>query len=125
MTLLIDTAVVTPRERLDYWREESCDAYHPLQIENASREGFSARMWAHELGALSFFRIATAPNTMIRTSRAIAASDPECLHVSVIERGQLDTAQEGRCSVARPGDVVSYATSNPAIIRAGVPFEVL
>jgi len=40
-------------------------------------------------------------------------------------RGQLDTAQEGRYAVARPGDVVSYETSHPAIIRAEAPFEVL
>src|SRR5262249_19863079 len=60
-----------------------------------------------------------------RTARAVAIADHECLHVSVIQRGQLDTAQEGRYSVARPGDVVSYATSSPAIIRADSPFEVL
>ena len=125
MTLLIDTAVVPARERVDFWWEESWDAYHPLQIQSASKERFFARMWANDLGPLNFFRIAAAPNTMIRTSKAIAVSDPECLHVSVIQRGQLDTAQEGRYAVARPGDVVSYETSHPAIIRADAPFEVL
>ena len=125
MSLLIDTAEVPARDRVDFWWEESWDAYHPLQIHSVARERFFARMWANELGPLSFFRIAAAPNTMIRTSKAIAIADPECLHVSVIQRGQLDTAQEGRYSVARPGDVVSYATSHPAIIRADQAFEVL
>ena len=125
MGLLIDTAVVPARERLDFWWEESCDAFHPLQIQSAARERFFAQMWAYELGPLSFFRIAAAPNTMLRTSRAIAAYDPECLHVSVIQRGQLDAAQEGRCAVVRAGDMVSYETSHPTIVRAEKPFEVL
>jgi AraC-like DNA-binding protein len=125
MALLIDTAVVPAHERLDYWWEESCDAYHPLQIQSAARERFFAQMWAHELGPLSFFRIAAAPNTMVRTSRAIAASDPECLHVSIVQRGRLDTAQEGRCAVAYAGDLVSYETSHPVLVRAAAPFEVL
>jgi AraC-like DNA-binding protein len=125
MTLVIDTAVVPARERVDFWWEESWDAYHPLRIQSAARERFFARMWADQLGPLSFFRIAAAPNTMIRTSKAIAVADPECLHVSVMQRGQLDTAQDGRYAVTRPGDVVSYETSSPAIIRADAPFEVL
>ncbi len=125
MGLLIDTAMVPARERLDFWWESSCEAYHPLQIQSASKERFFAQMWAYELGPLGFFRIAAAPNTMLRTSRAIAAWDPECLHVSVIERGQLDASQEGRSAVARAGDVISYETSHPVIFRAERPFEVL
>ena len=125
MGLLIDTAVVPARERLDFWWEESCDAYHPLQIQSATRERFFARMWAYELGPLGFFRIAAAPNTMVRTSRAIAASDPECLHVSVIERGRLDSAQEGRSAIASVGDMVCYETSHPVMVQAEAPFEVL
>ena len=76
MTLLIDTAVVPARERLDFWWEESWGAYHPLQIRSAARERFFARMWAYELGPLGFFRIAAAPNAMARTSKAIAAGRP-------------------------------------------------
>lgn len=125
MTLLIDTGVVPARERLDFWWEESWGAYHPLQIRSAARERFFARMWAHELGPLGFFRIAAAPNAMARTSKAIAVADPECLHVSVVQRGRLATSQEGRHAVGRPGDVVSYDTSRPVVCRADVPFEVL
>ena len=102
MTLLIDTAVVPARERLDFWLESSFDAYLPVQIRSAAKEEFGARMWGYDLGQLSVFRIAAAANTMIRTSRAIAACDPECLHVSVVLRGQLNAAQEGRTGVAGP-----------------------
>ena len=107
MAVVIDTAFVPARERLDFWAESSCNAYVPLQVRSAERKSFWARMWADTLGPLSVFRITTAPNTMIRTSRAVAAGDPECLDLSVILRGQLNSAQDGRNGVARSGDLIS------------------
>ena len=65
MALLIDTAMVPARERLDFWLESSTDAYLPIQIRSAAKEQFCARMWGYELGPVSFFRIAAAANTMI------------------------------------------------------------
>jgi AraC-like DNA-binding protein len=125
VTLLIDTAVVPPRERLDFWSESSRDAYHPVQIRSPEPERFWARMWGYELGPISIFRIVAAANTMIRSSRAIARGDPECLHLEVILRGQMNAAQEGRTDIARSGDVISYETSHPAVFRADRPFESL
>lgn len=125
MTLLIDTQAVPARERLDFWSESSSAAYHPVQIRSPDRERFWARMWGYELGPLSFFRISAAANTMIRTSRAIASGDPECLHLEVVLRGQINAAQEGRTGIACRGDVISYETSHPAVFRADEPFETL
>jgi AraC-like DNA-binding protein len=121
--ILIDTAVVPAGERLDFWMESSCAAYVPLQIRSADRGAFWARMWAYELGPLHVYRIAAAANTMIRTSRAVAAGDPECIDLSVVMRGQLNSAQQGRSGVARTGDVISKETSHPAILCADDPFE--
>jgi AraC-like DNA-binding protein len=123
MAVVIDTALVPPRERLDFWAESSCNAYVPLQVRSAERKSFWARMWTDTLGPLSVFRITTAPNTMIRTSRAVAAGDPECLDLSVILRGQLNSAQDGRNGVARSGDLIAKETSRPAVLRAEAPFE--
>lgn len=125
MALLIDTAVVPARERLDFWLESSHDAYLPVEIRSAAKEQFGARMLGYELGPLRFFRISAVANTMLRTSRAIAASDPECLHLSIVLLGQLNAAQEGRTGVARAGDVISYETSHPVVFRADRPFESL
>ena len=121
--LLIDTATVPAADRLDFWSEAAFDAYLPVQICSPVKEQFGARMWGWELGPLSLFRIEAAPNTMMRSARAIAACDPECLHVSVVLRGRIDAAQEGRTGVARAGDVISYETSHPVIFRAGQPYE--
>jgi AraC-like DNA-binding protein len=125
MALLIDTAVVPARERVEFWSESSCAAYHPVQIRTGADGEFWARMWAHELGPLSIYRIVAAANTMIRTSRSIAVGDPECLHLEVILRGQMNAAQEGRTGVALAGDIISYETSHPALFRADAPFESL
>jgi AraC-like DNA-binding protein len=125
MTLLIDTASVPARERIEFWSEAAFDAYLPVQIRTAEKDEFAARMWGYELGPLSFYRIAAAANTMVRTSRAVAACDPECLHLSVVMRGQINAAQEGRTGVARIGDFISYETSHPVVFRADQPFESL
>jgi AraC-like DNA-binding protein len=123
--LLIDTAKVAASERLAFWSDSSFDAYLPVQVRSPAGEQFGARMWGYELGPLRLFRIAAAPNTMMRGSRAIAASDPECLHLSVVLRGQISAAQEGRTGVAQIGDLISYETSHPVIFRADKPYESL
>ena len=125
MTLLIDTAAVPASERVDFWSESAHGPYHPLQIRSAAKGKFWARMWGYELGPLGVFRIVAAGNTMIRTSRAIAAGDPECVHVGVVVAGQLNAAQSGRHCVARTGDMVSYETSHPVVLQADQPFETL
>jgi AraC-like DNA-binding protein len=123
--LLIDTATVSPSDRLDFWASSAFDAYLPVQIRSPLNGRFGARMWGYELGPLSLFRIEAAPNTMRRSSRAIAAADPECLHLSVILRGQIEAEQEGRTGLARMGDVISYETSHPVMFRAEKPYESL
>jgi len=123
MTLLIDTAVVSAADRVDFWSEASREIYHPVQIRTDARERFSARMWGDELPSIGLFRIATAPNTMTRTPKTIAAGDPECLHLKILLRGRIHAAQDHRCDVLGPGDMTMYDTSQPAIFRADESFE--
>jgi AraC-like DNA-binding protein len=123
--LLIDTATVPASDRLEFWSESSSEAYLPVHIRTPARDEFAARMWGYSLGPISLFRISAVPNTMMRTSQAIASCDPECLHLSVVLRGRINAAQEGRTGVARIGDVISYETSHPVIFRADQPYESL
>ena len=125
MVLLIDTAMVPARERLDFWLESSTDSYLPVHVRSRAKEQFGARMWGNAFGPISFFRIAAAANTMMRTPRAIAACDPECLHLTVVLRGQMEAVQDGRTGIAGIGDVISYETSHPMEFRANEPFESL
>jgi AraC-like DNA-binding protein len=125
MTLLIDTAVVPARDRVDFWANSSHDVYHPLQIRTDASERFRARMWGEWLASVGLFRVAASANTMSRTPADIAAGDPECLHVSILLRGHLHGAQHHRECVLDPGDMTTYDTSEPAIFRAGQPFDLL
>ena len=61
MTLLIDTGVVEVQNRVEFWANASCDAYHPLQIRADGRERFRARMWRDTLASLGMFRVAASP----------------------------------------------------------------
>jgi len=125
MALLIDTGVVPARQRAEFWSEASCDVYHPLEIRTDAGERFAARMWRDEIASVGVFRIAAEPNTMRRTPRAIAAGDPECLHVTVMLRGRLLAKQQDRCNLVAAGDMTSYNTSAPAVMHADEPIEAL
>lgn len=125
MDLLIDTGVVAPSDRADFWAQSSGDVYHPLQIRTDRSDRFSARMWGQWLDSVGVFRVAAGANTMCRTRREIAAGDPEHLHLSLLLRGQLQGAQARRSTLLRPGDMTTYDTSQPAIFRAPEPFDLL
>jgi AraC-like DNA-binding protein len=125
MALLIDTAVVAASERVDYWSQASRDIYHPVQIASDAGDRFSARMWGDELSSIGLFRLATAPNTMSRTAKQIAAGDPECLHLKILLRGRMHAAQGHRSDVLGPGDMTMYDTSQPAVFRADESFEAI
>ena len=125
MTLLIDTCVVAPPHRVEFWAQSSYDVYHPLQIQSDETDRFSARMWGDWLSCVGFYRIAAESNTMSRTPADIAAGDPECLHLSLLLRGQLEGAQQHRTVALKPGDMTAYDTSQPAIFRAPEPFDLL
>ncbi|MGH2849194.1 MAG: helix-turn-helix domain-containing protein [Solirubrobacteraceae bacterium] len=125
MTLLIDTGVVPARQRVDFWSSASCYIYHPLAIRADARDRFSARMWGDQVGSIGLYRIAAAPNTMTRTPKAIAAGDPECLHLSLLLRGHMKISQQSRADLIAPGDLTAYDTSQPAVMRADEPFEAL
>ena len=125
MSLLIDTAAVLPRDRVEFWANSSYEVYHPLTIRTDAAERFQARMWGEWLASVGLFRVAALPNTMSRTRGEIAAGDPECLHLSILLRGHLHGAQHHRECVLSPGDMTTYDTSEPAIFRAGEPFDLL
>lgn len=125
MTLLIDTGVVEEQNRVEFWTNASRDAYHPLQIRADGRERFRARMWRDTLASMGMFRVAASANTMTRSRQDIAAGNDESLHFSILLRGHLHKAQQGRASVLGPGDMAVYDTAQPVVLRADEDFDVL
>jgi AraC-like DNA-binding protein len=125
MTLLIDTHVVEAPDRVEFWANASCDAYHPLQIRADGRERFHARMWRDTLASVGLFRVAASANTMTRSRRDIASGNDETLHFSIVLRGHLHKAQQGRSAVLGPGDMAVYDTAQPVVLHADEDFDVL
>jgi AraC-like DNA-binding protein len=125
MTLLIDTGAVEAQDRVEFWANQSCDAYHPLQIRANGRARFHARMWCDTLAAMGMFRVAASANTMTRSRQDIAAGNDDTLHFSIVLRGHLHKAQQGRSSVLGPGDMAVYDTGQPVVLHADDDFDVL
>lgn len=123
MSMLIDTAVVAPEDRAEFWAEAAGDAYHPCQIEADDR--FGARMWSDTLASVGLFRLTAAANTMRRTRTHIDASDDATIHLTVVLRGGGYWEQGGRHSTLGPGDLTSYDASQPAVVHSGRGFDVL
>jgi AraC-like DNA-binding protein len=125
MTLLIDTGLVAPAERADFWASASSEVYHPLQIRTDRGAHFSARMWGEWMDSIGVFRVAAGPNTMCRSQRDIDAGDPDCLHLHLLLRGRLQGVHNQRETVLAPWDLTTYDTSAPALFRATAPFDLL
>ena len=123
--LLIDTATVPASDRLAFWSESSFDAYLPVQVRSPAGEQFGARMWGYELGPLSLFRIAAAPNTMMRSrGRSPPAIRSACTSRSSCAGRSTRRRRAGR-ALPGSGDLISYETSHPVVFRADRPYESL
>ena len=62
---------------------------------------------------------------MSRTPRAIASADPEHLILAVNVRGRFLATQNGRTAVVEPTDITSYESSQPYVVDAVTPFEIV
>lgn len=125
MAVVIDTQVVPPRERFEFWSEMSCDAYHPLELRQDTAGPFWGRASGHTLGPLTVFRIAAQASSISRTPRAIAALDPESLILAVNIRGRFGATQGRRATVVERGEITSYESSHPYVVHAVTPFEII
>lgn len=123
MTMLIDTAVVEPEARTEFWAEASSEAYHPCQIE--ADERFAARMWSDTLASVGFFRVVASANTMRRTRAHTDAGDDAAIHLTLVLRGGGHWEQGGRHSTLGPGDLTGYDTSQPVVVHSDRDFDVL
>lgn len=125
MPVLIDTQSVPERQRLDFWQESNRLWFNPLHMSGGPKRDFSASLWGEPLGPIGVFRISGNGGTMIRTMADVAAGDPECVQLSLLESGSLHCAQGRRAAMIKAGEMTSYDTSAPAVVRAPGPYEIL
>jgi AraC-like DNA-binding protein len=125
MTLLIDTSTVPPDHRIEAWSDVTARSYHPVAINSLAIRPYAGRMTRFDLGAVWAYLVTADPNTVLRTPRGIAMSDPERLDFYVMRRGRCRISQDDRSSTLCPGDMSHLDSSRPYVMRAMEPFELV
>jgi AraC-like DNA-binding protein len=125
VSVVVDTRVLPPRERVGMWAERTSEALFPMTIRPVSDRPFRARLVADDLGAVAVCRVTGDPNVCARTPRDIAAGDPEMLRVLVLRRGRTHVEQAGRSCTITDGDLVVYDSSRPFVVHAQRPFDLV
>lgn len=108
-----DSTVFRSRERVDAWRDATCAALVPTEIDIPDRASFSARMRAALLGPAQVTTLAYPSLTCRRTTRLIRVSDPEHYLIGVIRSGRQGIDQHGTSALLGAGDLVVYDSSHP------------
>ena len=122
---LLDTSVVAPRDRPEYWSAGIAKRFFPMRVDAVSAPTFDARLVGGRIGPVAVGSIQGRPHRVVRTSAQISAGDPECILLYLLVRGAVRIEQEDRSCVLRPGDLACHDTSRPSVFEGQRAFEVL
>jgi AraC-like DNA-binding protein len=125
MTTLLDTRVVPPSERPDYWSDGIAEHFFPMRTQPSSGRPFEARLTGGEIGPLAVRTIGAAPHHVVRTPRMIAEADPEAILLYLLRHGSARIEQDGRSCELRPGDLAIQDTSRPSAIDTHTGFDLV
>jgi AraC-like DNA-binding protein len=125
VAVLFDTISVPEHRRMELWREHSSEAFFPMSISASSSRPFRARLASHRLGTAAIGRVVAEPHMCVRTTRDIAAGDPELLRIVVLRRGHTRVQQGDRACTITDGDIVLYDSTRPFAVDAQRPFDLV
>jgi AraC-like DNA-binding protein len=123
MAICVDTRLVEPDERLEYWSHAAGCLFEPVTILPRLDGPYAGRILAYRLGPVSVSHVTAAPNRCVRSQREVALADPEEVQLHVVLRAQCVVSQERRRSVVGLGDMTSYDSSRPYLIESERPFD--
>ena len=123
MAVLVDTALVEPRDRFALWSEAASQIFFPLAVRPRSPLPFRGRVVGLSVGGISVFGIEPDPSTVLRTREAIAAGDPEHLLLLLMLRGKCEVSQDDRSSTLSAPDISTYQTSRLFRIEVLEPLQ--
>ena len=123
MTICVDTELVEPEQRLEYWSNAAGRLFEPVKILPRADGPYAGRILNYDLGPVSVSHVTAAPNRCVRSEREVAAADPEEVQLHVVRRAQCVVSQGHRCSVVGHGEMTSYDSSRPYLIESVDPFE--
>jgi AraC-like DNA-binding protein len=120
-SVVIRTADVPPRERLDLWHHVSCETLVPLRMSTEFAADYLGVMAHYALGAGQLVDMTACPLLVERTPRLISASDPGLYKVELQLRGTSVLTQGDHQTLLGPGQVAVVDTGRPYRMAAGHP----
>src|SRR4051794_27772896 len=111
MSTLLDTRVVSPSERSDYWSAGIAEHFFPMRVESVGPEPFQARLTGSTIGSVAVRSIIGVPHSVTRTPQLIAQGDPDGILLYLMRSGSCRIEQDDRSCVLRPGDLAVHDTS--------------
>lgn len=124
MTTLLDTRVVAPSDRPEYWSAGITEHFFPVALQPAAQQSFEARLTGGRVGPIGVRSIAGAPHSATRTARMVAAGDPASILLYLVRAGTCRIDQDDRSCVIGPGELSIHDTSRPSTFAACDVFDV-
>ena len=118
MSTLLDTRLVAPSDRSDYWSAGIAEHFFPMRVESVGPQPFEARLTGAAVGSVAVRSIAGVPHRVSRTSRMIAAADPDCILLYLMRSGACRIEQDERSCVLGSGDLAIHDTSRASTFEA-------
>ena len=125
MTSVLDTRLVPPAERREYWSAGIAERFFPMNVESVSSPSFEARLAGGQIGPVGVQSIQGLAHRVARTQQLISAFDPESILLYLMTKGSTNIEQDDRNCILRPGDIACQDTSRPSIFEGRERFEVL
>lgn len=125
MSMMLDTRVVAPADRSEYWSAGIAEHYFPMRVESFGSPSFEARLSGGAVGPLVIRSITALPHRVVRTPRMVASADPESILLYLVRSGVCRVEQDDRSCELQAGDVAVQDTSRASSFEAATSLDVL
>jgi AraC-like DNA-binding protein len=119
MTVLVDTS------QPELWSEAHERIFFPIGVRLAAPQLEARRIAEHRIGPVGAYRVTSDASVVRRSTRGIAALDPEQFLVATALRGTQRIEQGGRQIVFAPGELSSWDSSHPFSVTHLDAFDLL
>lgn len=108
-----DTAIVAPRDGLEYWRDAVSQAFLPLEPETRLDCAFSGTIEMLKVPRIAVSRVHSLESVVRRTGSGIARRQDGSYFANLVLSGAGTVRQFGRSATVRPGGIILVDTNEP------------
>lgn len=121
----VDTHVVKPHERLEYWNSMVGDILDGITVDSADADNFEGQILYATLGRLSFARTRCSEATVRWLGTNFSKPKEHSLVLHIQNQGNCIGRQGGRETLVRKGDLIFCDSSKPYSLELSSPNDVL